>query len=65
MELLITYFNKMLSSEKPNMNAIQGLFSLMTNQPDYELLVNIFDFDEDALKFAYFLVKAIFSEDKS
>ncbi|CAD8067964.1 unnamed protein product [Paramecium primaurelia] len=65
MELLQTYFNTVLSSEKPNQNAIQGLFSLMTPKPDYDILVNIFDFEEEAIKFAQFLVSAIFSENKS
>lgn len=56
MELLQIYFNTVLSAEKPNNNVIKGLFSLMTSKPDYELLSNIFDLDEEALKFGYFLV---------
>lgn len=37
----------------------------MTPKPDYEVLTNIFQLDEEALKFANFLIQAIFLDSKS
>ncbi|CAD8153469.1 unnamed protein product [Paramecium pentaurelia] len=65
MDLLQIYFDSVLKGEKHNQTAIQGFFSLMTTKPDFDILVKLFRFEEEAIKFAQFLVSAIFSEKKS
>ncbi|CAD8105620.1 unnamed protein product [Paramecium sonneborni] len=66
LSLNLDCFLMILQEEEVNCNVryIKGLFSLMTSNLDYDILVNVFNFEEQTLKFAQFLVSAIFSENK-